>query len=72
MQAVSDIFGIWPSISAMAEDLGQPYDRVQKWHARRRIPVTAWPRVIEKAARREKLLTMADMAAINLPKQRRR
>lgn len=72
MQTVSDIFAIWPSLSTMAEELGEPYNTVQKWHARNRIPVTAWPRIIEKAARRERLLTMADMAALNIPKQRRR
>jgi hypothetical protein len=72
MQAISDIFSIWPSLSVMAGELGQPYDRVQKWHARKRIPVTAWPVVIEKAAMRETLVTMPELAAMNRAKRKAR
>lgn len=71
MQTVSDIFKIWPSLSVMADELGQPYATVQKWHARGRIPVTAWPDVIEKAAIRETLITMPQLAEMTFPRRKK-
>lgn len=70
MQAISDIFAIWPSTKEMADDLGQKYDTVLRWKLRKRIPSTAWPTIIEKAAARETLVTAAQLLAANAPRRR--
>jgi hypothetical protein len=67
MQALGDIFRIWPSLNAMADDLGEKYDTVKRWRHRGRIPDRAWPQLIEKAARREQLVTAAQLLALNPP-----
>lgn len=67
MQAIEDIFGIWPSIKAMADDLGQLEDTVYRWKQRGRIPEDVWPMVIEKAAARETLVTASQIMRLNAP-----
>lgn len=67
MQALQDIFTIWPSLNEMAADLGEKYDTVKRWRNRGRIPNRAWPAIIEKAARREQLVTAAQLLALNPP-----
>lgn len=71
VQDIHDIFAIWPSISAMAEDLNEKHDTVFRWKLRRRIPEHVWPSVIEKAAKRERLVTAAQLLALNGPMGRR-
>lgn len=71
MQAIDDIFGIWPSLREMAEDLGQLEDTVYRWKQRGRIPEDAWPGIIEKAAGREKLVTASQIMRFNAPIARR-
>lgn len=71
MQAIEDIFGIWPSLSEMAKDLGQLEDTVYRWKQRGRIPEDAWPVVIEKAAARERLVTASQIMRFNAPIARR-
>lgn len=71
MQALNDIFAIWPSLSCMAEEIGQKPDTVYRWQRSGRIPEGHWPIVIEKAARREHLLTMTDLHAANRPAKQR-
>ena len=61
MESVSDVFAIWPTAAAMAKDLELPYQTVAKWRQRGRIPQDAWIRLIECAAKRERLLTAADL-----------
>lgn len=61
MQALQDIFDIWGSDKAMADDLDQKADTVKHWRLRGRIPSDAWPRIIEKAARKEQLVTAAQL-----------
>jgi len=65
MQELRDIFGIWPSLKEMADDLNEKYDTVKRWRNRSRIPDTAWPKIIEKAARRERLVTAAELLELN-------
>jgi hypothetical protein len=65
MQAIQDIFDIWPSINEMAFDLKQLPDTVYRWKKRRYIPVDVWPTVIETAAKREVLVTAAQLLHLN-------
>lgn len=67
MQHLQDIFSIWPSVSSMADDLNEKYDTVLKWKVRGRIPEHAWPHIIEKAAKREHLVTAAQLLQFNAP-----
>ena len=71
MQALQDIFEIWPSLSEMADDLGQLEDTVYRWKQRGRIPEDVWPSVIEKAAVRERLVTASQIMKFNAPIARR-
>lgn len=70
MQALRDIFEIWPSIKDMADDLNEKYDTVKRWRTRGRIPSTAWPRLIERAAHREQLITATQLLRLNKPTPR--
>jgi len=71
MQAKDDIFSLWPSISAMADDLGRGYDTVLAWRSRKRIPEDAWPDVIDAAAKRGHTITAGDIFERNAaPKKR--
>ena len=65
MQGIQDIFGIWPSITVMALELDQLPDTVYRWKARGRIPENVWPAVIEKAAKRETLVTASQLMQFN-------
>ena len=65
MEEIEDIFTVWPSQAEMARELGVPYQTVAKWHQRGRIPQEAWSRIIECAALREKLITVADLLRVN-------
>jgi hypothetical protein len=55
----------------MAIEIGEPYDTVRRWRSRGRIPERAWPKIIEKAARREILLTAGNLMAMNREPKRR-
>jgi hypothetical protein len=66
MQAIQDIFAIWPSISVMASDLEQLPDTVFRWRKKGRIPVDVWPKIIEMAARREVLVTATQLMNMNV------
>lgn len=65
MQALQDIFGIWPSLRELADEIGEKHSTVRKWRKRKRIPDSAWHRIIEKAAVRRKLLTVEDFVRLN-------
>lgn len=65
MQAVHDIFEIWPSINVMASELEQLPDTVYRWRKRQLIPVHVWPKVIEAAAKREVLITATQLLTLN-------
>ena len=71
MQAIHDIFQIWPSIGQMATDINELEDTVYRWKRRGRIPEEAWPRIIEKAAKYEKLVTASQLLTLNGPVGRR-
>jgi hypothetical protein len=65
MQELRDIFGIWKSLQAMADELNE-------WRTRGRIPSHAWPKIIEKAARHEKLVTAQQLLDLNMPRRKRK
>jgi hypothetical protein len=66
MQELRDIFTkVWPNARVMADELGLPADTVRRWQNRKRIPVSAWPVIIEKAARRDVLITAAQLLTLN-------
>jgi hypothetical protein len=49
----------------MANEINEPYDTVRRWRSRGRIPERAWSVIIEKAARREKFITAAQLLSMN-------
>lgn len=67
MQAIHDIFALWPTISKFARDLGNDPDTVRKWKKFGRIPQEEWPNVISAAAKRGKTLTLEDIMGANAP-----
>lgn len=71
MQAIHDIFALWPTISAFAEALEANPDTVRKWKKFRRIPQESWETVIKAAAQRGVDLTLADIMAANAPMKQR-
>lgn len=72
MQALRDIFTkVWPNARVMATEIGEEYDTVRRWRSRARIPERAWSKIIEKAARREHLITAANLLDINREPKRR-
>jgi len=71
MQAIDDVFAIWDSLREMAEDLEQLEDTVYRWKKRGRIPEDMWPKVIEKAAKHERLVTAQQLMKFNAPISRR-
>jgi hypothetical protein len=57
----------------MATEIDEEYDTVRRWRSRMRIPERAWPKIIEKAARREVFITAGKLLELNRePKQRGR
>jgi hypothetical protein len=71
MQAIHDIFALWPSISAMANDLNENSDTVLRWKYRGRIPEPAWPKVIERSAALGQPVTAEFLLAVNTPMKQR-
>lgn len=71
MQANQDIspavFGVWTDATALAADIGAKPDTVYRALARRRLPVHWWPKMIDRAAQRGKLLTADALLAFNTP-----
>jgi len=71
MQANQDIspavFGIWADSTALATDIGAKPDTVYRALVRRRLPVHWWPKMIDQAAQRGKLLTADVLLAFNQP-----
>ncbi|ODM47230.1 hypothetical protein A9320_23215 [Ruegeria sp. PBVC088] len=58
------LLNIWPSISELAKDLGEPYSTVQSWR-HRGIPARRYPQLIEVAKRRGADLTYEELVAAN-------
>ena len=66
-QTVDDIFGLWPSVSEFARDIGlkrESHGTIMK--RRQSIPATHWPRIVEAAKKRGfKGITLAVLSEIH-------
>lgn len=71
MQAVQDIFQIWPSVRQMAEGIGREYDTVLRWRIRGRIPEDSWGDVIRAAQVEGTQLSAEQLLAVNAPMKQR-
>ena len=71
MQAIHDIFGLWPSVGVMASELERGYDTVLAWRTRGRIPEDAWDDVIAAASKRGTQLSIGQIVAANAPIKKR-
>lgn len=63
-----DIIGLWPSVEAMASEIGGKADTVRKWRSRGRIPEGNWHSVLESDRARKAGVTadlMVRLAARN-------
>jgi hypothetical protein len=69
MPALQDIFDIWDPLSKMAIDLELPYQTVAKWKQRGRIPSESWAAVISAAKKKGHIITFAQIADANPPRQ---
>jgi hypothetical protein len=49
---VAEILGRWPSLAALARDLGRPYETTVAWVRRARIPQHRWEELEAAATRR--------------------
>ena len=59
----ANIMARWPTAAALADDVGQPYDRVRQWRITKNgIPVRYWPAVIAAAKRRKIAISTAELA----------
>ena len=56
------IFHIWPSLVALAGDIGKPYPTVAAWKQRKRIPADYDFDLIEAAQKRGHVLTLEQIA----------
>ncbi len=59
-----DVIGLWPSLSAAAQETGASYEQVKKWRERDSIPGQWWLSVVQAAARRQIRLSVEDLALI--------
>jgi hypothetical protein len=71
MQSIQDIFGIWPSVEAMANAINEKPDTVLRWTYRGRIPEDAWSAVIEAASLKRRKVTAQQLLELNAPIKRR-
>ena len=72
MKTVQDIFSCWDTVPDMADDVGVSCWRAKKWKARKRIPHSAWPSVMDAVKRKGKDLTADDLLAMHAAKGTRR
>lgn len=71
MQALQDIFRIWPDTAALAADIGAKADTIRKWKKFGRVPQEAWQPMIDAALRRGEKITVAQICAANAPMKKR-
>lgn len=56
------VFRLWPSLAALADDLGKPYPTVAAWKQRGSIPARYDIALVRAAQRRGQVLTFAQLA----------
>jgi hypothetical protein len=60
-----EVIDQWPTVTALAEDIGEKLETVRKWKTRRRIPSHRWLAVAKAARSRGIELTVNDLAVIS-------
>lgn len=58
---------LWDSPQALADDIGAKLSRIQKWRARKKIPPSAWPKVLDAAKRRGLPVDAEQLVRANVP-----
>lgn len=53
IKTFKEIIEMWPSISELADDMGESYITVNKWHVRDNIPVRRWVKLLKSAKNRK-------------------
>lgn len=72
MQAIRDITSaVWPSVRAMAADIGEDYETARKWLQRGRIPERVWPALIRRSAHTDRPITADQLLKLNRPRKKR-
>lgn len=71
MQAIQDIFRLWPTLVEMGKDIGSEPDTIRKWRKFGRIPPESWSAVIAAVLRKGESLTADDLMRLNTPRKPR-
>lgn len=53
METFKDLLDQWPSMEALAGDVGATVHRVRKWRVRNRVPAEYWDALLRAAGERE-------------------
>ena len=67
MEAVtsfSEIISFWPSVSALSDDLGVPYQTAAAWKQRDSVPAERWPALITAAHKRGLTITLEQLHSL--------
>lgn len=67
MQAIRDIFELWPTITSLAKAIDARPDTVRKWKKFGRIPQESWAAVILAVAAKGQRLTADQLLEMNAP-----
>lgn len=59
-----NVIELWPSVTALAKDLGEKPETVKKWKFRNSIPSYHWSRLISAAQGRGYSLTFEQLSKI--------
>lgn len=52
MKTLDDLFGLWPTVSDLARDIGRPVQTVASWKARKSIPGSEFLAITDAANKR--------------------
>lgn len=56
------LIDLWPSIAALAADMGKPFSTVRNWRDRDRIPMEYWVAFVNAAQDRDISVTYRQLA----------
>lgn len=52
-----DILNLWPTSSALADEIGEKPTTIRKWRERGRIPASAWPALLATSTAKKNRVT---------------
>lgn len=52
MNTLDDLFGLWPTVSDLARDIGRPVQTVSSWKSRKSIPGSEFVAITNAAGKR--------------------